>query len=79
MTSKRQIINPIGNKRYYESNESFFQVNKTLTEKLYIKPLALSRKAAGDDVEDYTKRVRTILLSSSIFVISFTLRLIWDE
>lgn len=32
---KDKIINPIGNKKYYESIPSFFQIHYTLTEKLY--------------------------------------------
>lgn len=52
LTSKKQIINPIGNKRYYESNESFFQVNKTLTEKLYDEALKAVREDRPDNVLD---------------------------
>ena len=52
LTSKRQIINPIGNKRYYESNESFFQVNKTLTEKLYDEALNVIKEDKPDNVLD---------------------------
>ena len=52
LTDKMQIINPIGNKRYYESNESFFQVNKTLTEKLYDEALKVVREDRPDNVLD---------------------------
>ncbi len=52
LTDKKQIINPIGNKRYYESNESFFQVNKTLTEKLYDEALSVVKNDKPDNVLD---------------------------
>ena len=52
LSDKMQIINPIGNKRYYESNESFFQVNKTLTEKLYDEALKVVREDRPDNVLD---------------------------
>ena len=51
-SDKKQIINPIGNKRYYESNESFFQVNKTLTEKLYNEALRVVKEDRPDNVLD---------------------------
>ena len=37
LTSSEKIITTIGSKKYYLSIDSFFQVNKTLTEKLYDK------------------------------------------
>jgi 23S rRNA (uracil1939-C5)-methyltransferase len=52
LTSKKQIINPIGNKKYYESNESFFQINKTLTEKLYDEALNVVKVDKPDNVLD---------------------------
>lgn len=52
LSGKKQIINPIGNKKYYESNESFFQVNKTLTEKLYDEALNVIRGDKPDNVLD---------------------------
>lgn len=52
LTDKKQIINPIGNKKYYESNESFFQVNKTLTEKLYDEALNVIKEDKPDNVLD---------------------------
>ena len=52
LTDKKQIINPIGVKRYYESNESFFQVNKTLTEKLYDEALNVIKEDKPDNVLD---------------------------
>ena len=35
LTDKKSIITTIGNKKYYESTQSFFQVNNTLTKELY--------------------------------------------
>ena len=35
LTTKKSIITTIGNKKYYESIDSFFQVNNTLTKELY--------------------------------------------
>ena len=52
LTDKKQIINPIGAKRYYESNESFFQVNKTLTRKLYDEALKVVKEDRPDNVLD---------------------------
>ena len=52
LSGKKQIINPIGNKKYYESNESFFQVNKTLTEKLYDEALDVVKEDRPDNVLD---------------------------
>ena len=52
LSDKKQIINPIGSKRYYESNESFFQVNKTLTEKLYDEALKVVKEDRPDNVLD---------------------------
>lgn len=46
ITEDKQIISEIGNRRYYLSLDSFFQVNKFLTEKLYDevkKTVALTR------------------------------------
>lgn len=37
LTEKKRIITSIGNKKYYLSIDSFFQVNEKLTEKLYDK------------------------------------------
>lgn len=52
LSGKLQIINPIGNKKYYESNESFFQVNKTLTEKLYDEALKVVKESKPNNVLD---------------------------
>ena len=51
-SDKKQIINPIGNKRYYESNESFFQVNKILTKKLYDEALKVVKEEKPNNVLD---------------------------
>ena len=45
VTSDSSIITNIGNYKYYVSLDSFFQVNETLTEKLY------------DKVRDYVKEI----------------------
>lgn len=46
ITKEKQIISKIGPKKYYLSINSFFQVNKTLTEKLYneIKKIVQEKK-----------------------------------
>ena len=52
LSDKKQIINPIGNKKYYESISSFFQVNKTLTEKLYNEALNVVKEDKPNTVLD---------------------------
>ena len=52
LTDKKQIINPIGNKKYYEGISSFFQVNKTLTEKLYDEALNVVKEEKPNTVLD---------------------------
>ena len=52
LTDKKQIINPIGNKKYYEGISSFFQVNKTLTEKLYDEALNVVKEIKPNTVLD---------------------------
>ena len=52
LTDKKQIINPIGNKKYYEGIDSFFQVNKTLTEKLYDEALNVVKEIKPNTVLD---------------------------
>ena len=52
LTDKKQIINPIGNKKYYEGISSFFQVNKTLTEKLYDEALNIVKEEKPNTVLD---------------------------
>jgi len=52
LTDKKQIINPIGNKKYYEGISSFFQVNKTLTEKLYDEALNVEKEEKPNTVLD---------------------------
>ena len=52
LSDKHQIINPIGNKKYYESISSFFQVNKTLTEKLYNEALKVVKEDKPNQVLD---------------------------
>lgn len=46
------IISNIGNKKYYVSSKSFFQVNKTLTEKLYNEVLDVIKKVQPKKVLD---------------------------
>ena len=52
LSDRKQIINPIGNKKYYESISSFFQVNKTLTEKLYNEALNVVKEDKPNQVLD---------------------------
>lgn len=47
-----KIISTIGNKKYYVSIDSFFQVNKTLTEKLYDQVFSLVQKIKPSKVLD---------------------------
>ena len=52
LSSKKQIITPIGGKKYYESSESFFQINKTLTKKLYDEALKVIESDTPNNVLD---------------------------
>lgn len=52
LTSKKKIITNIGQKNYYLSADSFFQVNKTLTEKLYDKVKEQVEKAKPNKLLD---------------------------
>lgn len=47
-----KIISSIGNKKFYVSSKSFFQVNKTLTEKLYDEVLNVTKKVCPKKVLD---------------------------
>lgn len=79
ITKDNQIISRIGNKKYYLSIDSFFQVNKTLTEKLYDEVRTVVEKTKpnkvldlycgtgtiGIYVSDYTKEVVGVDYSKS--------------
>lgn len=52
LTDKKEIINPIGNKKYYESSKSFFQVNKTLTRELFDEVLNIIKNNNHNKVLD---------------------------
>lgn len=60
ITKKTKIITTIGNKRYYESIASFFQVNKTLTKNLYDEVLKTVKEVQPNRVLDLYCGVGTI-------------------
>jgi 23S rRNA (uracil1939-C5)-methyltransferase len=51
-TKDKVLINPIGSKKYYESINSFFQVNKTLTKNLYDEALNVVKVKKPNKVLD---------------------------
>ena len=51
-TEKRKIITNIGNKQYYQSINSFFQINNTLTEELYNEILNIVKEKHPNKVLD---------------------------
>ena len=51
LTTKKSIITTIGNKKYYESIDSFFQVNNTLTKELYDEVLKSNIEDANNNKE----------------------------
>lgn len=60
ITKKSKILTTIGDKRYYESISSFFQVNKTLTKNLYDEVLKTVKEIHPNRVLDLYCGVGTI-------------------
>lgn len=60
ITASSKIITSIGNKDYYESINSFFQVNNTLTKELYDEALKIIKKTKPRRVLDLYCGVGTI-------------------
>lgn len=52
ITKEENIISNIGNKKFYLSIDSFFQVNKTLTEKLYNEVKEIVKKSKPNKILD---------------------------
>ena len=62
------IISSIGNKKYYVSSNSFFQVNKDLTSKLYDEVLAVVKEVKPKTVLDLYCGTGTISIYISDYV-----------
>ena len=60
LTDKDELINEIGNKKYYVSYSSFFQVNRFLTKNLYDEVLKIVKKNKPNKVLDLYTGTGTI-------------------